>query len=198
MRLRTVPVQLPTDTQHLQLETRQYELFNRPLGQGIPRRKLYLGAATSGVWFLIMLIVGVDPLSSLGPVLYIVPPFALVFLGTKVGDDGRMAYLRWYDAILARRPSRRRPQRNPLLPAHTAHTFHVEECLVELHPHPDGPHEPLLGRNHARPRDRNHATPHATTPSTSHAIPEVVRRPAHGAPHRGRTSDPVPRREAHR
>jgi hypothetical protein len=62
-----MPLVLPTDTQHLQLETRQYELFNRPLGQGIVRRRLYVGAAVCVVWFAVLLVAGVNPLSRLGP-----------------------------------------------------------------------------------------------------------------------------------
>lgn len=140
-----MPFQLPTDTQHLQLETRQYELFNRPLGQGIPRRTLYLGVAVGVVWFVVMLLIGVSPLSRFGPLVYIVPPFATVYLGTRIGDDGRMTALRWYDAVLARRPSRRRRVRNPLLSAGDRFAgdgdpgpISVDGGMTELHPHTDG------------------------------------------------------------
>lgn len=136
-----MPFPLPTDTQHLQLETRQYELFNRPLGQGIPRRTLYLGVAVCVVWFVVMLLIGVSPLSRFGPLVYIVPPFATVYLGTRIGDDGRMTALRWYDALLARRPSRRRRIRNPLLSVADRFVgdgpgpISVEGGMTELHPH---------------------------------------------------------------
>lgn len=132
-----MPLSLPTDTQHLHLETRQYELFNRPLGQGIPRRKLYLGVLVCVVWCTLVLLVGVNPLSRFGPMLYIVPPFATVYLGTRVGDDGRMAALRWYDALLARLPTRRRTIRNPLLPfaSSEAGLIQVGGGMTELHPH---------------------------------------------------------------
>jgi hypothetical protein len=135
-----MPLPLPTDTQHLQLETRQYEMFNRPLGQGIPRRKLYLGVVVCVVWFTVVLLVGVNPLSRFGPMLFIVPPFATVYLGTRVGDDGRMAALRWYDALLARFPTRRRRIRNPLLPASSSEPglIQVDGGMTELYPHSTG------------------------------------------------------------
>lgn len=110
-----MPMQLPTDTSHLQLETRQYELFNRPLGQGVPRRTIGIGVAVCAVWFALMLLVGVSLASRFGPTLYVVPPFVIIFLGTRTGEDGRMNLLLWYDALLARLPSRRRVIRNPLL-----------------------------------------------------------------------------------
>lgn len=135
-----MPLQLPTDTQHLQLETRQYELFNRPLGQGIPRRKLYLGVLVCIVWFTLLLVIGVNPLSKFGPMVYIVPPFATVYLGARMGDDGRMAALRWYDALLARLPRRRRRIRNPLLPMAGSEPglIEVESGITELHPRSAG------------------------------------------------------------
>lgn len=141
---------LPTDTQHLQLETRQYELFNRPLGQGIVRRRLYLGAAVCVVWFTVLLVVGLNPLSRLGPALYIVPPFATVYIGTRTGDDGRMTALRWYDAVLARLPSRRQRIGNPLLQSAGVPTptpIRIDGHMTELHPHSGSAAlQPLVGR----------------------------------------------------
>jgi hypothetical protein len=130
-----MPVPLPTDTQHLRLETRQYELFNRPLGQGIPRRTLYLGAAVFTAWFTLLLTLGLSPLSRLGPFLFIVPPFAVVFLGTKPGDDGRINLMRWYDALFARTPARRRLIRNPLLAPHNHDRgpIRVDGRMTEIH-----------------------------------------------------------------
>lgn len=139
---------LPTDTQHLQLETRQYELFNRPLGQGIVRRRLYLGVAVCAVWFTVLLIVGLNPLSRLGPAFYIVPPFAAVYMGTRVGDDGRMVALRWYDALLARLPSRRKRIGNPLLVlSGEPKPLRIAGRMTELHPQAGtGTLTPLLDR----------------------------------------------------
>jgi hypothetical protein len=143
---------LPTDTQHLRLETRQYELFNRPLGQGIVRRRLYLGVVVCLVWVALLLLVGVNPLSRLGPAVYIAPPFAIVYLGTRVGDDGRMAMMRWYDALLARLPGRRACIRNPLLgnAELPSGRLRIGTGMTELHPRSEAEAvAPLVGR---RPR----------------------------------------------
>jgi hypothetical protein len=43
-------LQLPTDTSSLRLETKQYELFNKRLGNGIQRRVLTVGAAVAVPW----------------------------------------------------------------------------------------------------------------------------------------------------
>ena len=43
-------LQLPTDTASLRLETKQYELFNKRLGNGIQRRVLTVGAAVAVPW----------------------------------------------------------------------------------------------------------------------------------------------------
>jgi hypothetical protein len=149
---------LPTDTQHLRLETRQYELFNRPLGQGIVRRRLYVGVAACVVWCGLLLLIGVNPLSRLGPAVYIVPPFAAVYMGTRTGDDGRMAAMRWYDALLARTPRRRTRIRNPLLvsaPSELA-PLHIGGQMTELHPHTStgASLTPLIGRT-ARHKTRH-------------------------------------------
>lgn len=109
-------VALPTDTSHLRLETRQYELFNVPLGQGVSRRRVGFGAVTCLVWWGLLAAAGLSPFWAFGPALFVVPPFAVVFVGTSVGDDGRMRMVRWYDAALGRWPGRRAPIGNPLLP----------------------------------------------------------------------------------
>jgi len=133
-----MPMTLPTDTVHLRLETRQYELFNRPLGQGISRRKLGIGAMVGVLWLVVMLIAMVNPLSGVGPALYIVPPFAVVHVGTRLDDSGRMRMLLWYDAALARMPQRRVVLRNPLMDtAH--HTPRVLRIAVTTEVHPTQP-----------------------------------------------------------
>ena len=40
-------LQLPTDTASLRLETKQYELFNKRLGNGVQRRVLTIGASAN-------------------------------------------------------------------------------------------------------------------------------------------------------
>lgn len=158
--------QLPTDTQHLRVETRQYELFNRPLGQGIVRRRLYVGVAVCAVWCGLLLLIGLNPLSRLGPLLSIVPPFAVVYMGTRAGDDGRMAAMRWYDAVLARSPRRRKPIRNPLLMAagDERALLRIDRHMTELHPRNTGrPLRSLVDRK-TRKRISGETTDEASTP----------------------------------
>lgn len=109
-------LQLPTDTASLRLETKQYELFNRRLGNGVHRRVLTIGAAVAVPWVSLLVLLGVPMLSRFGPQAYLVPPFILVYRAIRRDESGRMAVMGWYDRALAHRPSRRRPTRNPLLP----------------------------------------------------------------------------------
>lgn len=112
-----MPLHLPTDTQTLYPPTRQFELFGRQLGAGIDRRRLLIGGAFALVWVVLLgAVLGVPFLGRMGLMLYIVPPAVLAVLGTRPGDDGRMALMRGYDWLLARRRSRRRVLRNPALP----------------------------------------------------------------------------------
>ena len=109
-------LKLPTDTASTRLETKQYELFNKRLGNGIQRRVLTIGVAVAVPWVTLLLLVGVPLFSRFGPQAYIVPPFILVYRAIRRDESGRMAVMGWYDKALARKPSRRRPTRNPLLP----------------------------------------------------------------------------------
>ena len=111
-----VALQLPTDTASLRLETKQYELFNKRLGNGIHRRVLTIGAAVAVPWVSLLVLMGVPMLSRFGPQAYLVPPFILVYRAIRRDESGRMAVMAWYDKALARKPSRRHPVRNPLLP----------------------------------------------------------------------------------
>ena|GEM_PF-2862302 len=109
-------LQLPTDTASTRLDTKQYELFNKRLGNGIQRRVLTISAAVAAPWVILLLLMGVPLLSRFGPQAYIVPPFIVVYRATRKDESGRMAVMSWYDKALARRPSRHRPVRNPVLP----------------------------------------------------------------------------------
>ena len=109
-------LQLPTDTTSLRLETKQYELFNKRLGNGVQRRVLTIGVSVAAPWVCLLLLLGVPLFSRFGPQVYIVPPFILVYRAIRRDESGRMAVMGWYDKALARKPSRRRPTRNPLLP----------------------------------------------------------------------------------
>lgn len=102
------------------------------------------------MWFALMLLAGLNPVSRFGPMAYIVPPFAFVYVGTKAGDDGRMALLLWYDALLSRLPSRRKLIRNPLLSldGYIAEPIRMGAAMTELHPRSAGqPLAPLLGHH---------------------------------------------------
>lgn len=148
-----MPLSLPTDTAHLHLETRQYELFNRPLGQGVSRRKAAVASVLVAVWILLLLLVGVDPFTQYGPTVYFAPPAILAWVAVKTGDDGRMTIMSWYDAVLARLPARRRVIRNPLLPLAGAvvDPVRVTADMTELHPGRVGtPLTPLLQRRRDR------------------------------------------------
>ena len=112
-------LQLPTDTASLRLETKQYELFNKRLGNGVQRRVLTIGVAVAVPWVTLLLLVGVPLFSRFGPQAYIVPPFILVYRAIRRDESGRMAVMAWYDKALAFKPSRRRSTRNPLLPGLT-------------------------------------------------------------------------------
>ena len=109
-------LQLPTDTASTRLETKQYELFNKRLGNGVQRRVLTISAAVAAPWVVRLFLMGVPLLSRFGPQAYIVPPFIVVYRATRTDESGRMAVMGWYDKALARKPSRRQPLRNPLLP----------------------------------------------------------------------------------
>lgn len=108
-------MRLPTDTPHLRLPTRQYELFGKPMGQGIQRRKIWVSTAFAAVWWSLLLLVGITPLDRLGPMVWLVPVGVVTVLGARTGEDGRMALMRAYDWMLARLPRRRRVVRNPLI-----------------------------------------------------------------------------------
>lgn len=128
-----MPMSLPTDTTLVRIETRQYELFGRPLGQGVNRRKLAFGIATAVTWSAILLLAGLSPLTRFGPMLFIAPPVGLVVIGTRLDHLGRMQCLTWYDWLLARRPSRRLTITNPLLPPPAARMLTVH-AVCELRP----------------------------------------------------------------
>jgi len=109
-------LQLPTDTASLRLETKQYELFNKRLGNGVQRRVLTIDLSVALPWVCSLLLFGVPLFSRFGPQAYIVPPFILVYRAIRRDESGRMAVMAWYDKALAYKPSRRQATRNPLLP----------------------------------------------------------------------------------
>ncbi|QFZ20574.1 hypothetical protein [Saccharothrix syringae] len=108
-------MRLPTDTVHLKLQTRQYELFGRSLGRGVERRVLLIGAASAALWWAVLLLLGMPILHRLSPLVFLVPPVVFVLYGTRRDDTGRMMLAAWRDRLLFHAPVRRRSIGNPLL-----------------------------------------------------------------------------------
>ena len=129
-------LQLPTDTASLRLETKQYELFNKRLGNGIQRRVLTIGVAVAVPWVSFLLLIGVPLFSRFGPQAYFVPPFILVYRAIRRDESGRMAVMGWYDKALAYKSYRRRPTRNPLLPGVATQARGPQRLVVTALLHP--------------------------------------------------------------
>jgi hypothetical protein len=127
-------VRLPTDTVHLRLQTRQYELFGRSLGRGVERRILLIGAVSVALWWAVLLVLGMPILHRLSPLVFLVPPVVFVLYGTRRDDTGRMMLAAWRDWAQFRMPPRRVPIGNPLLDiaGHRSHRIrlHVTTRLV--------------------------------------------------------------------
>ena len=68
---------LPTDTRHVRIESRQYEIFNFDLGEGIVRSRAVVAAIIVLGWVIIAAIAGVPLLSQFGPACYLGPPAAV-------------------------------------------------------------------------------------------------------------------------
>lgn len=81
-------LELDTLTRHLRLETRQYELLGKDLGDGVRRVAMLLGAATFAGWALLLLLLGVPVSPKLGFV-YLLPPALITFRGLTADDSGR-------------------------------------------------------------------------------------------------------------
>lgn len=91
---------LPTDTVHVRIESRQYRLFKWDLGEGVPRRKLGVGAAIVGPYWILLTLIGVSPLSKHGGgALYVVPAALLVYLALRPDAGGRPHYALWADRL---------------------------------------------------------------------------------------------------
>ncbi|GAB2992356.1 hypothetical protein [Saccharothrix stipae] len=108
-------MRLPTDTVHLKLQTRQYELFGRSLGRGVERRALLIGAVGFALWWAVLLLLDMPILHRLSPLVFLVPPVVFVLYGTRRDDTGRMMLAAWRDWAQFRMPSRRAVIGNPLL-----------------------------------------------------------------------------------
>ncbi|KOX27073.1 hypothetical protein ADK67_14715 [Saccharothrix sp. NRRL B-16348] len=122
-------MRLPTDTIHLRLQTRQYELFGRSLGRGVERRILLIGTVSVGLWWSVLLVLGMPILHRLSPLVFLVPPVVFVLYGTRRDDTGRMMLAAWRDWAQFRMQPRRAVIGNPLLDI-TGHRSHPIRLLV--------------------------------------------------------------------
>lgn len=69
-----------TLTSTFRIETRQYELFNLDLGEGVPRKQLGFGAVICIGWWVVCLIV-LQGVNEVTLSLYLIPPVLFVFFG---------------------------------------------------------------------------------------------------------------------
>ena len=90
---------LPTDTRHVRIESRQYEIFNFDLGEGIVRSRAVVAAIIVLGWVIIAAIAGVPLLSQFGPACYLGPPALLAFFALRTDNGGRPAYALWWDYL---------------------------------------------------------------------------------------------------
>jgi hypothetical protein len=93
---------LPSDTAHVRIESRQYRIFKLDLGEGVPRRKLAVGAVIiAPYWLILGVIFGLSPLAGQGKggIAYIAPAALLVFLALKPDEGGRASYVLMLDRI---------------------------------------------------------------------------------------------------
>ena len=86
---------LPTDTQHVSIESRQNRLFTFDLGEGIGRTKMLVAALIVVPWIALMALLGVSILT--WSVFYIGPPAALAFAALRTDAGGRPTYAKWLD-----------------------------------------------------------------------------------------------------
>lgn len=123
---------LPTDTSHIRIESRQFNLFGVDLGEGISRTALKVGSALYGPWFILCYQLGV-PLGHGGLILWITPPALATFRGYTRDLSGRIRLAAWADALTwqvrrgrsivnADTASHRRPR-----PIHTPIAFKTNE-----------------------------------------------------------------------
>jgi hypothetical protein len=93
---------LPSDTAHVRIESRQYRIFKLDLGEGVPRRKLAVGAVIIlPYWLILGVIFGLSPLAGQGKggIAYIAPAALLVFLALTPDEGGRASYVLLLDRI---------------------------------------------------------------------------------------------------
>ena len=91
---------LPTDTAAVRIESRQYKLLKMDLGEGVPRRKLGVGALiVLPYWAALAAVFHLSPLAGggKGGAVFIAPAALLVFLALRPDAGGRARYVMWLD-----------------------------------------------------------------------------------------------------
>ena len=89
---------LPSASQYLRIETRQYELFGKPLGEGVKRVYVVMAMLIVPPWFILTWIIGVPILTMIWA--YFLPPIILVMILTRPDRAGRYSYISVYDRAL--------------------------------------------------------------------------------------------------
>lgn len=87
---------LPTDTVHVQIESRQYELFGVDLGEGIPRIALKVGLVFFLPWLLLCRALGIGLLNG-GLLLWLLPPLLFTVAALSRDAGGRLRLVSWGD-----------------------------------------------------------------------------------------------------
>jgi hypothetical protein len=95
-----------------------HELFNHRLRDGVSYRLVITGLVFFAVWVPIIWATGLWSVGNPTPAMLasILPPALGTMAATRIDESGRMAMVTAWDRVLARRSSRRRPVRNPLVP----------------------------------------------------------------------------------
>ena len=88
---------MPTDTAHINIQSRQYEIFNYDLGEGVDRLKLVVGGAITVGWLFLVLLAGVPLFTKYGFAVYGIPPALITVLATRTDAGGRPMYALWWD-----------------------------------------------------------------------------------------------------
>lgn len=91
--------QLPTDTAHVRIESRQYRLFNFDLGEGIRRSSLKIGALIVAPWLVLMFILGISVVAGFGPFIWFAPPAVATWLAVSRDESGRVRLRSWLDRV---------------------------------------------------------------------------------------------------
>lgn len=101
------PFPLPTDTRAVNIESRQYSLFNVDLGEGLPRVALKIGLFFFVPWFALMFLLGM-PLLGPGMIAWFLPPALLLVRALQRDDGGRLRLASWQDRaawLLSKHPA---------------------------------------------------------------------------------------------